>query len=150
MLKKFFKYILLLAMIIIGMSCSQALRFSNDSDSGSRSSGSGEQVSVPAGTAPAGQVFTGKASYYGDKFHGRNTASGEVFDMNKYTAAHRTLMFGTLIKVTNLWNKKSVVVRVNDRGPFKSGRVLDLSKAAAKDLDMIAAGVVDVKVEVME
>lgn len=150
MFRKFFRYILLLAMIMIGMSCSQALRFSNDSGSGSGSSGSGGQVSVPAGSAPAGQVFTGKASYYGDKFHGRNTASGEVFDMNKYTAAHRTLMFGTLIKVTNLWNKRSVVVRVNDRGPFKSGRVLDLSKAAAKDLDMLAAGVVDVKIEVME
>jgi len=83
----------------------------------------------------------GKASYYGDKFHGRKTASGEIYDHNKFTAAHPTLKFGTLVRVT---------VRINDRGPFSKNRIIDLSKAAAKKLKMIEAGVVDVLVEIIQ
>lgn len=90
---------------------------------------------------------TGKASFYADKFHGRQTASGERFDMYDLTAAHKTLPFGTYLKVTNLKNNKSVIVKVNDRGPYAKGRILDLSKAAAKKIDMIADGVANVKIE---
>lgn len=89
----------------------------------------------------------GKASYYADKFHGRQTANGERFDMYDFTAAHRTLPFGTKVRVTNLKNNKSVVVRVNDRGPFSKGRIIDLSMAAAKKIDMVADGIADVKIE---
>lgn len=91
----------------------------------------------------------GKASFYADKFDGRVTASGEVFDQNKLTAAHRTLPFGTTAKVTNLDNQKSVIVKINDRGPFVNDRVIDLSKNAARRLDFIKKGVAKVKVEVL-
>src|SRR5690349_4254507 len=77
---------------------------------------------------------TGVASYYGTKYHGRPTASGEVFNMNDLTAAHPTLKFGTKVKVTHLANNLSVTVRINDRGPFVKGRVIDLSQAAAEQL----------------
>lgn len=95
-------------------------------------------------------TFRGKASYYSDKFHGKTTASGDIFDQNKLTAAHQTLPFGTKLKVKNLKNGKSVVVIINDRGPFVDGRILDLSYQAALQLDMIADGVVDVECTVLK
>jgi rare lipoprotein A len=88
-----------------------------------------------------------KASWYGPRFHGRITANGELFDQMAYTAAHKKLRFGTLLRITNPRNNKSVVVRINDRGPYISGRQLDLSKAAAIDLGMIERGVSKLKVE---
>jgi rare lipoprotein A len=91
----------------------------------------------------------GLASFYADKFDGRITASGEIFNQNKMTAAHRTLPFGTKVRVTRIDNKKSVVVTVNDRGPFVNNRVIDLSKAAAKKLDFISSGVTRVRIEVI-
>jgi len=90
---------------------------------------------------------TGMASYYADKFEGRKTASGEIYKHSKLTAAHRTLPFGTKLKITNLKNGKSVIVRVNDRGPFVKGRIVDLSKRAAMQIDLIKAGVAKVRVE---
>jgi rare lipoprotein A len=96
--------------------------------------------------AAEGFVQVGKASWYGGKFHGRSTANGETYDMHKKTAAHKTLPFGTHVKVTNLSNQRHTVVRINDRGPFVKGRVIDLSYAAAKEIDLVVAGVVDVKV----
>src|SRR6185295_8005165 len=89
----------------------------------------------------------GKGSYYGNEFKGRNTASGEKFDPEKLTAAHRTLPFGTRLKVTNLRNNKAVIVIVNDRGPFVSGRIIDVSRAAADSLGMLAAGWTEMDVE---
>ncbi len=97
------------------------------------------------GTASAGGE-TGLASYYGSEFQGRRTANGEVYDENKLTAAHRTLPFGTRVRVTNLTNGKSVVVRINDRGPFRGGRIIDLSRRAAREIDSIREGVVRVRV----
>jgi rare lipoprotein A len=90
---------------------------------------------------------TGKASYYADKFNGRKTANGEIFHNSKFTAAHKTLPFGTRVKVTNLSNGKSVKVRINDRGPFVAGRMIDLSKTAAKKIDMVNTGVGNVKIK---
>ncbi len=90
---------------------------------------------------------TGNASYYAAKFVGRPTANGEIFDNTKLTAAHKTLAFGTKVRVTNLSNGKSVIVRINDRGPFIAGRIIDLTEAAAKKLDMLKKGVQKVKVE---
>lgn len=91
----------------------------------------------------------GLASFYVDKFDGRITASGETFDQKKLTAAHRTLPFGTTVKVTNLENKKTVTVVINDRGPFIKDRVIDLSKAAVDELGFVKAGVTQVKLEVL-
>jgi rare lipoprotein A len=105
----------------------------------------------PAPTTAARQVNSGAsvgiASYYADKFQGRPTASGERFDNGRLTAAHRTLPFGTRVRVTNLDNGRSVTIRVNDRGPFVKGRIIDLSVAAARRLDMLRTGVARVRVE---
>lgn len=90
-------------------------------------------------------VETGKASYYADKFKGRPTANGEKFRQNKRTAAHKTLPFGTRVIVYNKTNGKKVKVRINDRGPFVAGRVIDLSKKAARKIGMIQQGVADVE-----
>ncbi len=91
----------------------------------------------------------GVASWYGPGFDGKQTASGEVFDTSKLTAAHRTLPFNTLLRVTNLENNRVVVVRVNDRGPFVGGRILDLSLAAAEKLDMVGSGTARVRLELL-
>ena len=90
-------------------------------------------------------VETGKASYYADKFQGRTTANGETFRQGKRTAAHRSLPFGTKVKVKNLSNNKTVRVRINDRGPFISGRIIDLSKKAARKINIIGAGVANIE-----
>ena len=92
-------------------------------------------------------VETGLASWYGRRFHGNLTASGEVFNQEKLTAAHRTLPWGSRVKVTNLTNGKSVEVRINDRGPFGKGRIIDVSRAAAKVLGMVGSGITTVRVE---
>lgn len=92
----------------------------------------------------------GYASWYGGKFNGRLTASGEVYDMEQLTAAHKTLPFGTIIKVTNQKNRKSILVRINDRGPFVEGRVIDLSQAAAEAIEMVADGIAYVTLEIMQ
>ncbi|MBI1401982.1 MAG: septal ring lytic transglycosylase RlpA family protein [Porphyrobacter sp.] len=97
---------------------------------------SAPEIAEPV-TTPLG---SGTASYYGRKFNGRRTASGEPFDMGAMTAAHRTLPFGSLVRVTNLANGKSVTVRINDRGPFSRGRIIDVSRAAAEELGLIARG----------
>ncbi|HJT73068.1 MAG TPA: septal ring lytic transglycosylase RlpA family protein [Chitinophaga sp.] len=90
---------------------------------------------------------TGKASYYADKFQGRKTASGETFRQGRLTAAHRTLPFGTKVKVINIANGRSVKVRINDRGPFAEGRIIDLSKKAAKRIGMVNTGVANVEIK---
>ena len=101
---------------------------------------------IPSASADRNCHQTGIASFYADKFNGHQTASGEIFDENKLTAAHKTLPFGTMVKVTNLINNQSVIVRINDRGPFVAGRIIDLSKSAAKKIDLINVGVVKVTI----
>jgi rare lipoprotein A len=96
----------------------------------------------------SGYTETGMISYYAEKFDGKKTASGERFDKDGFTAAHRTLPFHTKVKVTNLDNGKSVVVEVNDRGPFSSSRILDLSPAAARKIGLMTKGTVKAKVTV--
>ena len=96
--------------------------------------------------AYAQYLEVGKASYYGKKFHGRKTASGEIYHSEKLTAAHRSLPFGTLVKVMNPKNGKCVTVRVNDRGPYAKGRIIDLSHAAAREIGLLSAGVMNVEV----
>lgn len=91
----------------------------------------------------------GMASWYGKKYHGRPTASGEIFDMYRLTAAHKKLPLGTRVRVTNLKNRKRVVVKINDRGPFVRGRIIDLSYGAAKKIGMIEYGTVKVRIEIV-
>ena len=100
-------------------------------------------------SAPSTMIETGLASWYGARHHGKRTASGEIFDQNKFTAAHRTLPWGSIVKVTHLDNGKSVEVRINDRGPFKKGRIIDLSRAAARALGMVTSGVSPVLMELL-
>ncbi len=99
--------------------------------------------------ADASSFQTGIASWYGEKYHGRTTASGETFDKNALTAAHRTLDFGTWVQVTNLDNGRRVTVKINDRGPFVEGRIIDLSERAASDLGMINAGLAQVSLAIV-
>jgi rare lipoprotein A len=106
--------------------------------------------SLSAGPKKAGRVEIGYASFYAGRHHGKPTASGEAFDENALTAAHRSLPFGTRLEVTNLGNDRSVVVRVNDRGPFVWGRIVDLSLAAAKALGMSKDGVTRVRLRSLE
>lgn len=93
---------------------------------------------------------TSYASYYHDKFNGRKTASGEIFDNSKLTAANRTLPFGTIVKVTNLNNGKEVIVKINDRGPFHSSRALDMSKAAFEEIGNADHGTIPVEYEIVD
>ena len=95
-------------------------------------------------------LIKGKASFYGSEFNGRKTANGEIYDETALTAAHRTLPFGTVLRVTNLRNGLSVIVRINDRGPFHPDRVIDLSKNAAEEIDLITYGVTDIEAEILE
>ena len=96
-----------------------------------------KSVSVPA---PSGYTEEGNASWYGVPFHGRHASNGEIYDMYKLTAAHRTLPFETMVRVTNLNNGKSTVVRITDRGPFVDNRIIDLSLAAAREVDSVGPG----------
>ncbi len=114
-------------------------------------------VLLDCGSAPAksdskwlGYTESGKASYYATKFQSKKTASGELYDRAKKTAAHKKLPFGRKIKVTNTKNKKSVIVRINDRGPFVKGRIVDLSASAFSSIANLKVGVIDVKIEVIK
>ncbi len=108
------------------------------------------QQQLAATSQTAQTTADGLASWYGPGFAGRRTANGEVFDPSQLTAAHKTLSFGTQVRVTNLENGMNVVVRINDRGPFKPGRVIDLSRAAAERIGMIGSGVAPVRLELFE
>ncbi|WP_394149702.1 septal ring lytic transglycosylase RlpA family protein [Vibrio maritimus] len=94
--------------------------------------------------------LVGQASWYGSKYHGKRTASGERYNMRAYTAAHKTLPFGTIVRVTNTNNGKSVDVKINDRGPFVKGRVIDLSRKSFEQIGNINAGTLPVKIDVID
>jgi rare lipoprotein A len=107
------------------------------------------RITVPKNAKPI-YVETGIASWYGSAYHNRKAANGEVFDMNQPTAAHKTLPLNSIVRVTNLKTGKSIVLRINDRGPFVGDRILDLSMAAAKELDVYRMGLAQVKLEVLQ
>ncbi len=104
---------------------------------------------TPPAPAPVGYTEEGNASWYGNPFHGRRASNGEIYDMYKLTAAHRTLPFETMVRVTNLNNGKTTTVRITDRGPFVDNRIIDLSQAAAREIESIGPGVVPVRIEVL-
>ncbi|MDX2266566.1 MAG: septal ring lytic transglycosylase RlpA family protein [Bryobacter sp.] len=103
----------------------------------------------PPVAAPVGWSETGIASWYGEPYHGRRAANGEVFNMHDLTAAHKTLPFNTWLRVRNLTNRREVTVRITDRGPFVKGRIIDLSRRAAEEIRMIGPGIVKVRIEVI-
>ena len=139
-----FKFLIIFLSFLFGLiiyHCAPSSRFSSQSSPSSQSYVSDKSDS---------DILYGESSYYADKFHGRKTANGEIFDMYTKTAAHKTLPFNTLLEVTNLENNQSVIVRVNDRGPFVGNRILDLSFGAAREIDMISSGVVRVKIKIVK
>ena len=109
----------------------------------------GRSAPLPPSTITPGATETGYASWYGDPYHGRRAANGEIYDMNKMTAAHRTLPFETMVRVTNLENNHSTEVRITDRGPFVKGRIIDLSLAAARELAMVGPGTALVRMDIL-
>jgi rare lipoprotein A len=112
--------------------------------------GKKQRVTAPTAIPPSvSQVESGIASWYGHPYHGRAAANGEIYDMENLTAAHRTLPFGTMVRVTNLTNDKTVDVRITDRGPFIDGRIIDLSHAAAKVIDLIGPGIARVRLDIL-
>lgn len=125
MLSKRFSTGIILLVTSMLLSCSPSRRFAGSSSEGSNGIVEDDE-----------KVMVGYATYYGPGFHGKKTASGEIFDMYEMTCAHRTLPFGTRLRVTNLSNRKSIEVRVNDRGPFVEGRILDLSYGAAQRIGL--------------
>lgn len=129
-------------------SCSSSPRFTKERTAEPKVSVGG----TVAKKSPSGKaaIAEGIASYYAHDFHGKKTANGEVYDMHAMTAAHRSFPFGTKVRVTNLENNKSIIVRVNDRGPFKLERIMDLSLGAAEALDMTKTGTAKVRLEVVE
>lgn len=143
-MKYCFLLILFLSSVSFLAACSSSSRFSSEKPQ-KPSLKYSISNKKPAENAPIS--LQGMASYYGPKYHGRKTSSGEVFDMYQLTAAHRAFAFGTKLRVTNLVNGKTVIVRVNDRGPFVGDRIIDLSYAAAKQIEMLSTGVVEVKLE---
>ena len=130
-------------LFLIVSGCASSPRFTRD-----RSSSSKEHEAAPSGKPL--KTMEGIASYYAEDFNGKKTANGEVYDMYKMTAAHRSLPFNTKVKVTNLENNRSIVVRINDRGPFKLDRLIDLSLAAATQLGMKGSGTARVRLDVIE
>jgi rare lipoprotein A len=132
-------------------SCASSPRFTRTTSSPREK----PRAPAPVATSPASSdksllVLEGIASYYADDFHGKQAANGEIFNMNDLTAAHRTLPFGTRVKVTNLSNNKTVVVRVIDRGPYVDGRIIDLSLGAARSIGMVESGTAKVRIAVLQ
>ena len=130
--------------LLFTVSCSNSVRFTTSTKLRPNPAKVTSNVQVTAND------LIGKASYYGADFNGRRTANGEIFNMYDLTAAHRSLPFGTIVKVTNLKNGATAEVKINDRGPFVADRIIDLSQAAAEELDMLGDGVVDVKLEIQK
>lgn len=140
MLIHYFKVLLLGFWALFMLSCTSAIRFSS----------SNTIVTTKKANNTYPFYEEGFASYYSDDFLGRKTASGEIYSHENFTAAHRTLPFGTLVRVHNLSNGKEVTVRINDRGPFVEGRIIDLSRSAAEKIDLLNFGICRVGIELIK
>ena len=144
----YLKYFLTVFFIVIFIfSCSPSPRYNSNSTNSIKSS---FDKTKKEKIDKSKKVYTGISSYYGSKFHGKLTANGEVFDMYGLTAAHKEIPFNTVARVTNLDNDKSLILRINDRGPYIDGRILDCSYGADKKLDFLNQGTTKVKIEVIE
>ena len=153
-----------LFVLIIILSCVASPRYSSDSSKTSPKNKASKSAKNTSKSSPndyrryssnsnskiKNDIITGISSWYGPNFHGKLTANGEVFDQYGVTAAHKTLPLGTVVRVTNLENDKSVILRINDRGPYVDDRVLDCSYGAAKKLDFMEEGTANVKIRIIE
>jgi rare lipoprotein A len=135
-------YLVLILLFTLFYGCSSTARYSGTSANSENESRGNDLASL--------EINNGTASFYADEFNGKRTANGEVYDMNDLTAAHPSYAFNTIVKVTNLSNGKSVEVRINDRMPKFKGRIIDLSLAAATKIEMVNAGIQEVKLEVIK
>lgn len=154
---KYFNYFfLVLIMFFTLQGCISFVRFASKDKGKEKEYGDKENIIIteidPERSKNLKVLYSeeGYASYYSYEFHGKKTANGEIFDKDKPSAAHRTLPLGTIARITNLKNGKSIILKINDRGPFKSGRILDVSYAAAVQLDFVNEGVTKVRIEVLE
>ena len=136
---------LILALCIIFADCTNSPRYGGSIGTSKKSN---PRSLKTAKRVP--KVITGVSSFYGTDFHGKLTANGEVYDMYGLTAAHKTLPLNTIVRVTNLANNKSLILRINDRGPYIKGRILDCSYGAAKKLDFLLQGTTKVRLEIIE
>lgn len=148
-------FLLLFIATVLVCSCSPSPRYTiekitenNTKIATSESAVKGDQL--PEERLPVGTKIRGLASYYADDYNGKPTSNGEIFDMYGLTCAHKTLPFQTWLEVKNLSNSKTVIVRVNDRGPFIEGRIIDLSYGAAKEIGMLGSGVEEVEITVIK
>jgi rare lipoprotein A len=136
--------------LILCAGCASSVKYATRTPERERERAGREAEGSPA-ARDQGEIYaSGFASYYGSEFHGRRTASGEIYDMNAMTAAHRMLPFGTMVEVENVENGREVIVRINDRGPFVPGRILDLSREAALRLGMMQTGTARVNLRLVE
>ncbi len=142
---------MIVIIMVASYGCSPAPRYTAHPIGGGkgRSNEMGNSSAPLIQKPPVGTKFRGMASYYADKYNGKQTSSGEIYDMYGLTCAHNQLPFNTWLEVRNLSNDRTVIVRVNDRGPFVEGRLIDLSYSAAKELDMIGKGVQEVEITVI-
>jgi rare lipoprotein A (peptidoglycan hydrolase) len=138
----------IIVFIIFMSSCSSSVRFTSEKKNNGTSFNNNKKIEKNINSNSSDKI-RGFASFYADKFEGNMTACGEIYFSNKLTAAHRELECGTMIRVRNISNNKSVIVKINDKGPFIEGRIIDLSRAAAAELSMINAGVVEVEIEIV-
>jgi rare lipoprotein A len=143
-------------MLLFYGGCSSSVRFGREGSGNGQGKETTEPETVKPNRTPRDSnakpllTVTGVASFYADAFHNRKTSNGETYDMNDFTCAHRNFPFQTRIRVTNLDNDMTVIVRVNDRGPFAEGRIIDLSLGAAKALNMVEKGTTKIKLEILE
>ena len=147
--KKLFFLATFLLLTLATNACSSDIRFARHNKTAGNDSVQKKEPSKDQ-NYKVNQILTGICSYYGKKFHGRKTASGEIYDMYAFTAAHKTLPFNTILLIENLANGKKVQVRVNDRGPYKKGRILDLSYSAAKKIGMISSGTARIRAKIVK
>ena len=138
------RFVLVLTVLFVLSSCTPSPRYTIETLIKKKPS---EKVTTAEETSKSlkGKIFKGLASYYAKDFHGKRTANGEIFDMYGLTAAHKTLPFNTWLEVKNLSNGRTVIVRINDRGPFVKGRIIDLSYGAAREIHMVETGVQNVE-----
>ena len=144
---------LLIFLLVFLCDCASAPRYTTGSthlSTKSKASNTSNNKTSKSNNVKHRKVMNGVSSFYAEDFHGKLTANGEVYDMYGLTAAHKTLPLNTVCRVTNLANNKSLILRINDRGPYVQGRILDCSYGAAKKLDFINQGTTNVKIEVME
>ena len=144
--------LLVLFIILIALAtnaCSSDIRFASQSHKSIKDTVNNEDDSSSQGFK-VNQILRGTCSYYGKKFHGRKTANGEIYDMYAFTAAHKSLPFNTILIVENLANGKTVQVRINDRGPYKKGRILDLSYSAAQKIGIIETGTAEITAKIVK